>query len=118
MNIDREFLEALRKWMYAPRCYTPNPERLALLEQTQNEFLQMMQEEHIRGELTIEQSELPLGDTFVFVEVNDLIVRDTARLAKLLTRFKNIELFSLPDGRIHFGARFANVYNVEIIKED
>lgn len=59
-----------------------------------------------------------MGDTFVFVEANDLIVRDTARLSKLLTRFKNIELFSLPDGRIHFGARFANVYNVEIIKED
>ena len=118
MNIDRVFLEGLRKWMYAPRCSTPNPERLALLEQTKNEFLQMMQEEHIRGELTIEQPELPLGDTFVFVEANDLILRDTARLAKLLTRFRNIELFSMPDGRIHFGARFANVYNVEIIKED
>ena len=57
MNIDHEFLEELRNWVYAPRCYTPN-----------------------------------------------------------LERFKNIELFSLPDGQIHFGARFADVYTVSLLQ--
>lgn len=116
MNIDHDFLVELRNWVYAPRCYTPNPERLALLEQTTDEILQLMEEEHIRGKLRIEQPELPLGDCFLFVEAHDLVIRDTTKIARILERFKNIEMFSLPDGQIHFGARFTDAYTVSLLQ--
>ena len=61
-----------------------------------------------------EQPEIPLGNMFVFVDAGHVIIHNAEKLAQLLARMKNIELYSLPNRGIHFGARFPNVYEVNI----
>ena len=111
---NRETIAELRKWLYGKRTYTANPERLALLEDTTRELQALFASEGIHVDMRIEHPEIPLGDMFIFIEATHPIIRDTERLSGLIGRMKNIELYSLPDGKVHLGCRFANVYNVSV----
>ena len=104
----------LRNWFYGKRTYTANPERIALFEDTVKELQALFDSKGIHADMKIEHPEIPLGDMFIFVEATHPIIRNTGRLAELLSRMKNIELYPLPDGKIHLGCRFADVYKVSV----
>ena len=109
-------VNGLRQWFYAERTYTAIPERLELFEDTIIGLQMLCDKEGIKAEIKTEHPEIPLGDMFIFIESKHPIIHDTERLAELISRMKNFELYSLPDGRTRFGARFANVYSVEVSK--
>lgn len=50
------------------------------------------------------------------VEADELIVHDLKRLCKLLARMRNMEIYSLPNGKVHFAAVFPDVFTVSTIE--
>lgn len=111
---NRETIAELRKWLYGKRTYTAIPERIELFEDTVKGLQVLFESEGVHVDIRIEHPEIPLGDMFIFIEATHPIIHNTERLAELISRLKNIELYPLPDGKIHLGCRFADVYKVSV----
>ena len=114
---NEEFVKKVKRWIDGPREYTVNPQQYELFEITVKDLQDLFDKEGIKGNVITAHPELPLGDMFIFAETVHPIIQDTEKLAELISRMKNIELYSLPDVTVHFGARFAGVYKVKMAAE-
>ena len=84
--MDEQLLDELRKWLELPRVSVINPKPAKQLIGT------------------------------VTVEADEIIVHDLKKLCKLLARMRNMEIYSLPNGKVYFAAVFPDVFTVSTIE--
>ena len=114
--MDEQLLGELRKWLELPRVSVINPKQAKLIG-TVKALRAIAHDESLNATVKASTTPLPSGNMAVTVEADEIIVHDLKRLCKLLARMRNMEIYSLPNGKVHFAAVFPDVFTVSIIEK-
>lgn len=115
--MDEQLLGELRKWLELPRVSVINPKQAKQLIGTVKALRAIALGENLNATVKASPTPLPTGNMAVTVEADEIIVHDLKKLCKLLARMRNMEIYSLPNGKVHFAAVFPNVFTVSIIEK-
>lgn len=114
--MDEQLLGELRKWLELLRVSVINPKQAKQLIGTVKALRAIAHDERLNATVKASTTPLPSGNMAVTVEADELIVHDLKRLCKLLARMRNMEIYSLPNDKVHFAAVFPDVFTVSTIE--
>lgn len=115
--MDEQFLENMKKWLELPRVSVVNPKQAKLLLRTVKELEAITPEEKLNATVKASTMALPSGNIAVTVMADEFIVHDLTRLAIILSRMKNMEVYTLENGKLCFAAIFPDVFIMKIIED-
>lgn len=110
--MDEQLLGELRKWLELPRVSVINPKQAKQLIGTVKALRAIAHDESLNATVKA----IPTGNMAVTVEADKIIVHGLKKLCKLLARMRNMEIYSLPNGKVHFAAVFPDVLTVSTIE--
>ncbi len=104
--------QALNVWNSLSKTYILNPEKVAMLTETQQRLQELLDEEGYHASVDIRPCPLGFGDAVVSFEVDELTVRNIDKFLLAMIHLQNFEIHPVGDEKISFAAIVPGVARV------